>query len=289
MVWTKHITAAGKASKNGNYEEAQRQLQSALVEAERLSPLDRRLARTLNDLAEVSMQQEKEELAQSYWLRVIELGDKHLIADDPEVIRGLDGILFLYYKRKQDAKLEPFVNLAMKAYEQGSKYQAPSLANILFMLASLLQMQAKNTEAERLARLALELRQNLLGEDHIDLMHELELLISLTCAQGKYAEAEILYNRLLKLVEKELGKDDLLISTIHQNMASMYLGQGKYLKAEQCYANALQIIEQYAQAENYLMPLLGRYATFLRGINRIEEAEVLESHKTKLKIRQDEL
>ncbi|MEE8623453.1 MAG: tetratricopeptide repeat protein, partial [Alphaproteobacteria bacterium] len=52
-LWETYMAAATKAYQQGNYPEAEKQLEAAVKEAEGFGPQDPRLATSLNNLAEV--------------------------------------------------------------------------------------------------------------------------------------------------------------------------------------------------------------------------------------------
>ncbi len=62
--WETYMAAGDKAYQQGNYPEAEKQLEAALKEAEGFGPQDPRLGRSLNDLAVVYQTQGKYAVAE---------------------------------------------------------------------------------------------------------------------------------------------------------------------------------------------------------------------------------
>ena len=73
-------------------------------------------------------------------------------------------------------------------------------------MANSLNAQGKYDEAEPLYRKALEIRRQVLGEDHPETATRYNNLASNLDAQGKYAEAEPLHRRALEIRRRALKK-----------------------------------------------------------------------------------
>jgi tetratricopeptide (TPR) repeat protein len=78
-------------------------------------------------------------------------------------------------------------------------------------------VQGRYEQAEPLYLQALELRQRLLGENHLDVAASLNNLAALYQAQGRYEQAEPLYLQALTIVRSTLGKQHPSTRTIWQN------------------------------------------------------------------------
>ncbi|NEQ09701.1 MAG: tetratricopeptide repeat protein [Moorea sp. SIO4E2] len=92
-----------------------------------------------------------------------------------------------------------------------------------------LYQQGKYSEAIPLAERALEIRQEVLGEEHLDVATSLNNLALLYKSQGRYAEAEPLYQQALALRKKLLGEDHPHVATSLNNLALLYKSQGRYV------------------------------------------------------------
>jgi tetratricopeptide (TPR) repeat protein len=76
-------------------------------------------------------------------------------------------------------------------------------------------------EAEPLYLQALELRKQLLGENHPDVATSLNNLAKLYESQGKYEEAEPLYLQALAIAEQALGENHPNTVTFRENLQRM--------------------------------------------------------------------
>ena len=82
-------------------------------------------------------------------------------------------------------------------------------------------MQKKYTQSESLHQYALELRQQCLGEEHLDTAESLQGLADLYRDWGKYEEAASLYRHSLTIREKMLGWESPLLLKTRQSYTAM--------------------------------------------------------------------
>ena len=92
--------------------------------------------------------------------------------------------------------------------------------------------QGKYSDAESVAKEALQLAEVAFGPEHPAVAQSLSNLALLYQAQGKYAEAEPLYRRSLAIREKVLGPEHPDVAQSLNNLAELYRAQGKYAEAE---------------------------------------------------------
>ena len=108
-------------------------------------------------------------------------------------------------------------------------------------LASLYVEQGDYEGAEPLLVEALDLNQNIYGEDHPDVVTSISNLATLYQRQGRYTEAELLYVRVLALRRKTLGDSHTLVAAGLNNLAFLYRAQGRYSEAEPLFEKALEL------------------------------------------------
>jgi CHAT domain-containing protein/tetratricopeptide (TPR) repeat protein len=99
-------------------------------------------------------------------------------------------------------------------------------------------------EALPLARQALALRRQVLGERHPDYAQSLNNLATLYVYQGEYAKAEPLYRQARDLAKQVLGERHPHYATSLYNLAALYESQGEYAKAEPLCRQARDIYKQ---------------------------------------------
>ena len=80
-------------------------------------------------------------------------------------------------------------------------------AQVLSNAGWYLWTKGQYTEAEDVARKAVEARENVAGQDAMQALHSIAILALVLQSQGKYEAAEAMNRRALEGYEKALGKD----------------------------------------------------------------------------------
>jgi tetratricopeptide (TPR) repeat protein len=98
--------------------------------------------------------------------------------------------------------------------------------------------------AKQFFQQALELRRQLLGEEHLDYATSLNNVAAIYQQEGQYDEAEVLYRRALAIREEARDPTHPRKATSLNNLALLYIDQGRYTEAEALLRHALTIREQ---------------------------------------------
>jgi tetratricopeptide (TPR) repeat protein len=117
-------------------------------------------------------------------------------------------------------------------------------AGLLNRVGDYLLQRGEYEQVESLHKLALAIREEVLGTEHGDTAISLSHLALYYESQGKYEQAEPLYQRALAIGEETLDPDHPEVARMLNNLASLYKNQGKYGQAEPLYQRALDIREQ---------------------------------------------
>jgi len=136
--------------------------------------------------------------------------------------------------------------------------------------------QGRYKSAFEAAKVALEVRQQFLGDlDPATLTSTSDLALVLGY-QGKYEEAEAINRRALDGREKVLGKEHPSTLTSVSNLALVLGDQGKYKEAEAINRQALDSYEKVLGKEHpYTLTSVGNLALVLRYQGKYEEAEAI--------------
>lgn len=91
---------------------------------------------------------------------------------------------------------------------------------------------------------ALQIRETILGAEHVETADSLSNLAALYMAQGTFEQAEPLYLRVLEIAQTNLGAEHPDIIPPLNKLATLYMIQGKYDDAEPLNLRALKIKEK---------------------------------------------
>jgi CHAT domain-containing protein len=117
-------------------------------------------------------------------------------------------------------------------------------ARKLFAEGERLRRAGKPDDARPLVERSLEMREQVLGTEHLDVAETLNRLAVIYVTKNEFAKAEPLYQRALAIREKSLGADHLFVTNSLENLAHLHRLKGDYDKAEPLYQRALSIREK---------------------------------------------
>jgi len=185
-----------------------------------------------------------------HFKRALELSEKSLGAEHPDVATDLNNLAGLYDAQGRYGEAEPLYQRALRIWEKTLGTEHPDVAMVLDNLAGLYDAQSRYREAEPLHQRSLRIREKVLGAEHPDTATSLSNLAGLYESQGRYSEAEPLYQRSLKIREKVFGAEHPDVANSLHNLAALYESQGRYSAAEPLYQRALRIWEKTLGAEH---------------------------------------
>ncbi|WP_103670392.1 tetratricopeptide repeat protein [Pseudanabaena sp. BC1403] len=223
--------------------------QKAINLQEKLN-LSLELANSLNNLGILYDYQGKYSESEPLYWRSLEIRERELGANHPEVSTSLNNIAALYYSQGKYSEAEPLYQRSLKIREWRLGLDHPSVAISLNNLALLYESQGKYSEAEPLYLRSLDIDKQIYGEDHPEIAAALNNLAALYESQGDYSKAEPLYLQSLKISERQLGTDQRYIATTLNNLALLYRLQGKYSEAESLHRRSLEIRERQLGSEH---------------------------------------
>lgn len=105
-------------------------------------------------------------------------------------------------------------------------------------------------KSEPLLKIALEIREKVLGDEHPDTATTLRSLATMYSDLGRYEQAESMLLRVLEIRENVLGAEHKDSADSLHYLADLYRVQGKYEQAEQLQMRALAILEKVLGTEH---------------------------------------
>jgi CHAT domain-containing protein/lipopolysaccharide biosynthesis regulator YciM len=176
--------------------------------------------------------------------RALEIREKFLGKDHPEIATSLDNLAAINVLQAKYGVAEPLYKRALDIHERVQGKDHPDTSASLYGLGCLYNLQGKYAEAEPLCKRALDIIEKALGKDHPDTGAVIDSVAKIYYSQGKYEEAEPLFTRALDIRERVLGKDHLETGASLTNLVNLYYMQGKYEEAEPLCKRALDINEK---------------------------------------------
>jgi len=172
--------------------------------------------------------------------------------------------------RIADARRE-LADLDRRAAFDPAQRQRLQEADRLNRLQDALHSQGKFAEGIAPCRKAMEIRRELLGQNHPDYANSVNNLAVLYQNMGDYAKAELLHRDAAEVRKRTLGENHPDYATSLNNLAALYLAMGNYGQAEPLLRQALEIEKRvlgknhpdYATGLNNLAVLyrdMGEYA-----------------------------
>ncbi|AUT03832.1 tetratricopeptide repeat protein [Nostoc sp. CENA543] len=249
---------------------------SKAVELQKELGLERDVALSLNNLAELYRSQGKYSQAEPLHIQALALSRKLLGEEHPSVATSLNNLAALYRSQGRYSEAEPLYIEALALRRKLLGEEHPSVATSLNNLAELYRSQRRYSEAEPLYIEALALWRKLLGEEHPDVATSLNNLALLYRSQGKYSEAELLLIQALALWRELLGEEHPSIATSLNNLAELYRSQGKYREAEPLYIQALALRRKLLGEEHpSVATSLNNLAALYNSQGKYSQAEAL--------------
>ncbi|HKX26841.1 MAG TPA: CHAT domain-containing tetratricopeptide repeat protein [Blastocatellia bacterium] len=176
--------------------------------------------------------------------RALEIRQKVLGPEHPEVAAALTGLANCYRGKGEYGKADPLYQRALAIREKALEADHPDLAASLINLANLYNETSQFMKAESYYQRALSIYERALGPEHPLVGLSLNNLAALYLRRGDYAKAEPLYRRSLSIGEKVLGPEHPNVGSTLTNLALLYYFRGDYAQAEPLYRRALAIKEK---------------------------------------------
>jgi CHAT domain-containing protein/Tfp pilus assembly protein PilF len=174
--------------------------------------------------------------------RVLEIREKVLGADHPDVAQSVNDLARYYYYYKGDyARAEPLYQRALAIREKVLGPEHPDVAASLNNLALIYSDRGDYAKAEQFYDRALIVGQKALGYEHPDVAVFLTSFAKLYYERGEYEMAEPHFERALAIWEKALGPEHPYVTLALNNLAGVYKMRNEYAKAEPLFQRALNI------------------------------------------------
>src|SRR3989339_661059 len=199
-------------------------------------------AKQLNQKASELYKAGKYNEAIPYAKQVLEIYEKILGKDHPNVATSLNNLAGLYKVIGRYSEAEPLYKRSLEIREKALGREHPSVAQSLDNLAGLYAfIGGRYADAEPLYKRALEIREKIRGSEHPDTAIVLRVLAELYRVTGRYAEAEPLFKRALEISEKAYGKKHPAVALILKNLAFLYAATERHPESQNLFKRGISI------------------------------------------------
>jgi CHAT domain-containing protein len=260
-----------KGAPAGSYEIRIEELRAA-TENDRALQEARNLYRKATDLREEGKYDE----ALPSYERALEIRERVLEPDHPEIAASINGLAILYYYAGEYAKAESLHQRALAIREKALWPNHPDVATSLNGLANIYWSKGDYAKAESLHQRALAIREKALGPEHPSVAISLNNLGLLYHNTGDLAKAETAYQRALAIKERALGPEHPNVAESLNNLGRLYRERGENAKAEPLHQRALAIWEKALGPEHpNIAESLNSLASLRRNTGDYAKAEPL--------------
>ncbi|KAK3265561.1 hypothetical protein CYMTET_25761 [Cymbomonas tetramitiformis] len=138
-----------------------------------------------------------------------------------------------------------------------------------------LQKQGQYQEAAALQLQVLEIRETVLGPEHLEVASTLNNLGGVLDQQGKHEEALEVFQRSLGIKERELGRGDLSIATTLNNLGGVHRALKNYEDSLKCHKKCIAIQEQVqGKGHESVASSLSNLGSLYKVMGELGEAEL---------------
>lgn len=160
--------------------------------------------------------------AADYFRRALEIGDRTLGAENPDLVILLNDLTRLYLRQSAYASAEPLL-LRLLELKRTKGDDHPEVATVLASLAAVRRALGMHESAEQLWRRVLDIRERTLAPNHFATASALEHLGEACAARGKIREALSAFQRALSIRETTLGGEHASLRVARERIADLQL------------------------------------------------------------------
>jgi CHAT domain-containing protein/Tfp pilus assembly protein PilF len=205
--------------------------------------------------------------------RAVEIKERHLGADHPEVADSLLNIGIVLTELGELPQAMPYLERALAIREKVLSPTNPEVAIVLDNLAVVLIAMGDLEQAQAYLERAVLIREKTLGPETPSMIPELTNLAMIQEILGDIEGASAAYIRLIELVERELGHDHAAVGKILSNFGKMLLEEGAYAEAKVAFERSAKIQKEVLGAAHYSVArVLNNLGDALDGLGSYEAA-----------------
>jgi tetratricopeptide (TPR) repeat protein len=160
--------------------------------------------------------------AEECFRKALEIGDRTLGPDHPDLILLLNDLTRIYLGRSAYTAAEPLL-LRLLEMKRNKGEDHPEVATVMASLATVRQALGRHESAEQLWRRVLDIRERTLAPNHFAIATALEHFGDSCAARGKIHEALAALRRAHTIRERTLGSDHSSLRSSRERIADLQL------------------------------------------------------------------
>ena len=142
-------------------------------------------------------------------------------------------------------------------------------ARLMETMAQVYESLGLYAKARPLAEKAVELRQTVLGPEHLDTLRSMSVLGNVERKQGQFAEAEKIHRQVFDLRRRVLGPEHPETLSSMSDLGSVKQGQGQYAAAQKLHQDVLEVRRRTLGPE---------HADTLMSMHNLAGVELVQRH-----------
>jgi eukaryotic-like serine/threonine-protein kinase len=258
----------------GRFEEADSAYRQVIALAERAAPEHAILRRAYTSLADVLRERGRYAEADSISHRALELIERLLGSDHPDVADELTGLAIAQAEQGRPAPAETLFRRVLRIRERTLGESHPATGRAVNNLASSLFEQGKLAQAETLYRRGLAIDSQAYGNDHGQVAMDLYNIANVEGAKGNPEQAIALYRRALAMWERNLGPEHPYVAAGLTSLANVLGAQGRHRETLPLLERALAIREKTLAPDHpFLATTYNELGVAARRAGRYDDAE----------------
>jgi len=247
-AWENYRNAAIEAYEQGNNAEAERLFKNSLAEAEKQNRNDRRLASSLQLLADFYLATARYPEASENSGRLLELLTRNLGPDHPALAVPLRFLAKAKQGERKYVEVEQLFRRALAALEKSAGADSSTdVASVCEELAGFYVTRQRYSEAESLYRRSWLTLEKASGPSDPAVAAALNNVAGVYYAQGNFTAAEPLYKKSLEILEHAFGPEHPNTAPILENYASVLRQTGRTAEASELEARLKAILSRSAR------------------------------------------
>jgi tetratricopeptide (TPR) repeat protein len=200
-------------------------LLAAVTEASQWKPLDPRVAKAQEDLADYYSADGRYADAERVYQKTLELKEDMLGRANPAIIPAVDDVARVSFAQMKYDQAAELIARELRIMEREYGEEDPKLVPSLEQVTRVLEAASKYTDAEKFLTRAIAIREKAMGRDSADLAPDLSQLARLNVAKHNLPAADELYNRVLQIQQAKFSPNSPELLPALDAMAKLSLDE----------------------------------------------------------------